>query len=135
MSTELASITKTEQGWPGHFVLGHRCIFHRNTLLTKVSRVNSVTQIIVSTVGNMQPPEGKEDDGLYRQIGHNRYYETMVFYATFEDPYWHVDVQRQIDLWGPCSISTCEREDDLKANAMHEAAVVEIEGRLLQGSV
>ena len=39
-------VKRTERGYPGHFILSHRCVFTRNTLLEY-----GETRVIVSTVG------------------------------------------------------------------------------------
>lgn len=70
-------------GLAGHFICGQWCRFHLCTVVGKY---------LVSTVGMMVHPsdsgasEKTEEDWLFKnpngkQIGHDRYYETMVFKA------------------------------------------------------
>lgn len=66
-----------------------------------------------------------DNDGPSQEIGFNRYYETMIFHAQFEDPYWEADVQRQIDVGVPWTIAEPVKPDsDLKANEMHEQNII-----------
>jgi len=108
----------TEQGWGGHFICANRCNFRRNTLVEYGEK-----RIVVSTVGNMSSSGGDKFD---KQIGANRYYETMVFWAKWEKPYWEADVNKQVDLESDWAIGELEFETDLKANKMHENVVKEI---------
>ena len=70
-------VKRTERGWPGHHCCAARCMFHRNTLLEY-----GETRLVVSTVGNLRI------DGELETVGLDRYYETMVFEATFVDRDW-----------------------------------------------
>jgi hypothetical protein len=112
-------IKRTERGWAGHFCAGHDCEFRRNTLLEKDNR-----RVVVSTVGNYK------FHGKVTEIGNNRYYETMVFLAKFEDPYWEANVSRQVEFVSPWSIDVCKRETDLAADDMHETVVKEVSEKL-----
>ena len=118
-------IKRTERGWAGHFICGHRCLFRRNTLL----EYNDLS-IVVSTVGYMLIIDGREKN--IEKIGHNRYFETMCFHSMKDDVrYKDADVQRQIDFNSPWSIDIIDADD--KANDMHETVVAEITERLLNG--
>jgi len=107
-------VKRTERGWVGHFCCGDRCLFRRNTLL----EIDS-TKIIVSTVGNLIINNCREDIS-------GKAYETKIFYAKFSEPYWEIDVEKEIFIDSACSLSECEYESDIKANEMHENAVSEI---------
>jgi hypothetical protein len=124
-------VKATEQGWAGHFICSHICSFRRNTLVEFGGK-----RIIVSTVGAMQEREEiknytDEQKKLLRQVGYERYYETMVFWAKFDAPYWHADVRREVSFDADWSINELEYETDLKANEMHEKVVKEIKEKIL----
>ena len=114
------TVKRTERGWPGHFICASRCLFRRNTLLQK-DDIN----IMVSSVGNMSI--GPNSKG-FEHIGANRIYETMIFVATKQGPYWDADVTRQISLGLDWGIPPDNRPDDVDniANDIHEAHVDEI---------
>ncbi len=114
------TVKRTERGWPGHYVCASHCLFRRNTLLQK-DDIN----IIVSSVGNMSI--GLNSKG-FEPIGANRIYETMVFVATKQGPYWDADVTRQISLGLDWGIPPENRPDDVDniANDIHEEHVEEI---------
>lgn len=114
------TVKRTERGWPGHYVCASHCLFRRNTLLQK-DDIN----IMVSSIGNMSI--GPNSIGL-ECIGANRIYETMVFVATKQGPYWDADVTRQISLGLNWGISPDNIPDDVdnRANEIHEAHVDEI---------
>ncbi len=116
-----------ERGWAGHFICAHRCNFRRNTLIEHNGK-----RIVVSTVGDMDRTTNAVDD-ISKEIGCNRYYETMVFHAKYEDPYWEADVEREISIESDWDIDVCERETDGKANAMHETVIREIKDNLKAG--
>ena len=117
-------VTKVERGWPGHFICGDRCVFHRNTLLSFKG-----LKIVVSTVGAMRDIHSV-NASKFVPIGHNRYYETMAFYANLDDTrYYDINVSKQIYFDSSWSIATLDADD--KANVMHDNVVIELETKLL----
>lgn len=117
-------VTRQERGWAGHFICANRCRFRRNTLLT-----SGDIRIVISTVGLMEDPSEK---GGFREIGYERYYETMAFYSVPEDiRYYDADVSREIFFESPWEISELDADD--KANEMHERVVMELTKRLEEG--
>ena len=87
----------TERGWAGHFIGGHACKYHRNTLIAYGKK-----KIIVSSVGGYQPPN---TDGEIDTIGLERFYETMVFWTKKDGCYIEIEVSRGIEIpdnleWG-----------------------------------
>jgi len=119
----VAEVKRTERGWVAHFVCASRCAFRRNTLLECGEQ-----RVVVSTVGNMRKL-AVEGPGT-EEIGIGRFYETMAFRAVFEDPYWEADISNQVNFESPRAISDAKQDADLRANAMHEAVVAEISGKL-----
>jgi hypothetical protein len=113
------NITREECGWAGHFICADSCRFKRNTLLTNT---DTNDRIVVSTVGGYVP-KGKNK---YEQIGCDRYFETMVFKAMFDDPYWDADVTQEISFQSKSALNVLDKTSDKLANDMHEAAVQEI---------
>ena len=109
-----------ERGWTGHYIMGDRCRFRRNTLVTKGRR-----HIVVSTVGNMFHAREPEPD----TIGHDRMYETLVFVGQTEGAYIEADVGRQISTspmrWEISVAAYRANKDaiDNEANDMHDAMV------------
>ena len=110
----------TYRGWGGHFILGHRCRFRLNTLVEVGEQ-----RVVVSTVGLLPNPL---KEGEWMEIGCGRHYETMAFIAKEVDlgygKVWDADVQKPVDfssLW-----AWPEVEDELNAQAGHEAVVAEI---------
>lgn len=63
---------RKQRGYPGHFIAAPWCLFSLHT---------HVPGFRVSTVGDYRPPHERvrEAWGPMRQIGCNRYFETMVF--------------------------------------------------------
>lgn len=118
-------VIRTERGWGAHFCLADRCAFRRNTLLECGDQ-----RIVVSTVGAMSSLDGT----CYDAIGHNRHFETMAFHAVWEDPYWDVDVMRQLEMPCASTLSGVQRNSDSLANEMHEAAVSQFMEALARGS-
>ncbi len=121
----------TERGWPGHFICGHRCVFHRNTLVE-----HNGYKIIVSTVGAMWDIHSVNKI-KYEMIGCDRYYETMIFHAKWEAPYWDVDISRTLyfDNSPQQSVDTIEQESDDAANTMHEENVQFIVDKLYNNEI
>lgn len=113
-----------ERGWPGHFCLARRCLFHRNTLIKYGDYA-----IVVSTVGLMQSqtiPHG------FEEIGHNRFFETMAFHADKSDTrYYDALVEKQIQFESQWRIAEVDADD--KANRMHDTVVKEFIDRLRAG--
>lgn len=115
-------ITRTERGWAGHYICSNKCLFRRNTLLEYKDH-----KIIISTVGLMKNLD------KWEMIGHNRYYETMVFHAKpFDTRYYDADVSNGISFSSPWSINIIDADD--LANNMHEVVVQEITTGLLAGN-
>jgi hypothetical protein len=119
-----SGVIRTERGWAGHFICGHKCLFRRNTLLT----YNNI-KIVVSSVGLMLM-DYKERK--FETIGHNRHYETMAFHSDKTDTrYNDADVSKQIEFESDWCIE--EKDADDRANEMHEKAVLEITNKLIEG--
>jgi len=118
-------VKRIERGWPGHFICAHRCRFRRNTLLELKS-----LRLIVSTVGCMEDPLNPDK---FFEIGFNRHYETMVFFASWQEgKYWDADCQRgEVSFDSPWMVK--DLENDNLANNQHEEVVKEIQTRMLQG--
>lgn len=127
----------TYRGWAGHFCCGHSCYFHLNTLIERGRK-----RIVVSTVGMMPNPFfGRKDLDLsmtknkWKEIGLNRYYETMAFIAKREKTehgnFWDADVGKQVYFDSPWSWSGIE--DEIKAQDGHEKVVAEIVGKIERG--
>jgi len=120
-----ALVMRTERGWAGHFICGHRCLFRRNTLLEYKN-----IKIVVSTVGMMLMDYNANK---YDTIGPNRNYETMAFHVDKNDKKYHdADVSRQISFESEWAIA--EQFKDNEANKMHEDVVVEITENLKAGA-
>lgn len=119
-------IKRTERGWPGHFCCAQDCHFRRNTLLAAGGR-----GFVVSSVGNLRSRE----DGKVLEIGSDNYYETLVFRAYWQGSYIDADTTHALPFHSPGTINRLTNESDNEANAMHEAVVEEIIGRIKQGEV
>lgn len=120
----MARVEIVERGWVGHFILGHRCRFRRNTLVSCGDK-----RVVVSTVGQLR---NMKDNG-FEEVGHNRYFETMAFVAVHDGRYWDADVSRNVPFLSEWSIGEVDADDD--ANDMHEAVVNEIKNKLADGSI
>lgn len=107
--------SRTERGWAGHFILGHACGFRRNTLL-KVDGEDY--GIVISTVGACRPDSEKP----CVEIGHNRFYETLIFKAHEDGIYWEADISSGEQPY-PGRWSVDNLEDENVVNDMHEEAV------------
>jgi hypothetical protein len=116
----------TYLGWPGHYCASRYCVFHLNTLIEYGEK-----RFVVSTVGNQWEQKGD----MFRTIpiGCSHYYETMAFPAVLRDRYWEAETSSSIKLSGVATTNAHDYHSDIKAQAMHEAIVQEIIGRLLQG--
>ncbi len=124
--TSSGGVIRTERGWAGHFICGHRCLFRRNTLLAY-----GETKVVVSTVGLMLMNDRENDPKKrFDTIGHNRHFETMAFHAG-NDKYQDAEVSRQVNFESDWAIA--ELDGELQANEMHEAVVAELTEKLLKG--
>ena len=117
----MKKVVRTERGWVGHFICGHRCRFRRNTLLECRN-----IKIVVSTVGKMV---NSKDE--FEEIGYERHFETMAFHAEHDGRYWDASVSKQVYFDSPWAIQEVDADD--RANDMHEAVVSEIMGKLANG--
>ena len=125
MVDELETVKRTERGWAGHFCCANSCLFRRNTLLEYNGKA-----VVVSTVGAMY-----NDKGKLEEIGLNRHYETMAFYAD-DSEYKDANVSEEIFFDSPWSLKW--HKDgyiDNEANAMHEKVVEELSEKLLKGEL
>lgn len=124
-------VKRTERGWVGHFILGDKCKFHRNTLLECGNK-----KWVVSTVGACMI------DGRIETIGANRWYETMAFEAKCVDGYWEADCEKEIPFDSECGLyaeSWSELNEkypcvDNVANAMHERVVDELSKKIVRAT-
>ena len=134
-------VKRTERGWGGHFICCYDCLFRRNTLLEYADK-----KVVVSTVGAMYARDPSDISGKKRlqTIGYKRFYETMVFMAKEENGYIEADTSKEIYLDSNWAIGgTDDAEEfieahpyaDNEANDMHEAAVKEIEQKLINGTL
>lgn len=121
----------TYRGWPGHYIMGHRCLFRLNTLIELFD-----WKIVVSTVGNKLDSEGATDE-KGSKIGLDHYFETMAFWAhkvehSYGDKisYWEADVTKRVELSFPTYLY--DMNHDYKAQENHEKAVDEIRHLLIQ---
>jgi len=104
---------RTERGWPGHYCLGHRCIFHRNTLIEAWG-----LGIVVSTVGNLQ--EGLAGKREIVRIGAGHYFETRLFWANFDNRWKDSSGDEVLEEL----VMLCEEPDaDDAVNAEHDLIV------------
>lgn len=119
--------TVTYRGWPGHYILSHRCVFHLNTLIELAG-----IRVIVSTVGNLRTKDNKQDE-----VGSGCYYETMAFPALLEDGYWDADTDtdKLVSISGRSRVNHMTRTSDTEAQEMHEAAVADITSRIRKGEI
>jgi hypothetical protein len=118
----MSKIKITEHGWPGHYILGHRCQFRRNTHLTH----DDGRCIVVSTVGNRRD---SEYGGGMIELGHDRHYETMAFVGYLQDGYYiEADTSREIGSGYAGLKYTEENEDSIDnlADEMHDRVVDQI---------
>lgn len=111
----------TERGWAGHFIAVNGCAFRRNTLIEC-----GEIRWVVSTVGNYRCQNKVET------IGSGRHYETMVFEAQWEAPYWEADVSKYVHFDSEWALEGVERESDIRANEIHETVVKELKGKIKQ---
>ena len=122
----MLNVTRTEQGWPGHFVCADKCLFRRNTLLQI-----GEARVIVSTVGDMRNHRNE-----ITSIGSDLYYETMVFAAEFQDGYW-IAIGDPLPIPDSCrssidwfSLQSYKGLADHYANVMHECVVAHVSSRM-----
>lgn len=130
-------VTMEEYGWPGHYCCADRCRFKRNTLLIQYGGEPRIEDwiseaIIVSTVGEFWP-SGQAEEMI--EVGGERFYETMIFKASFSEELRHyvidTDKEIKVDVSLPWAIS--ERHKPVEANKMHNDIVMHLYGLLSQG--
>lgn len=110
--------------------------FRRNTLLEF-----GETRVVVSTVGDMRFPisesEIKErydiEPKFLRQIGYNRYYETMAFRSDPNDDSHNIDVKNEVGFESQWSIDRLDADNE--AIEMHERVIAEITAKLVKGEI
>lgn len=114
-------ISVKERGWPGHFICASRCIYRRNTLVSDGER-----HIIVSSVGGYHESDNKP----VRQIGCDRYYETMCFIGKQQGPYIEIEVSRELfdcdlprGIYGKTAEAALYDGCDNDMDNMHDAIV------------
>ena len=118
------TVKRTERGWAGHYCCADKCLFRRNTLLSR----NDIF-IVVSTVGLLR----RDGDEKYGHVNPGSYYETMAFFSKKQDTTYHdADVSRQINIE---SFSSLSYLDDNKANEMHENIVDELIIKMEKGEI
>lgn len=114
----------TERGWVGHFICANRCRYRRNTLVS-----DGAQHVVISSVGCMENWDKASPEKI-DTIGHERYYETMVFRGHKEGPYIESDVSNQISIpgdyeWGIFGKKMADLPDDvdMKMDAIHEKII------------
>ena len=122
----MSPLKRTERGWAAHFCGAPDCRYRRNTLLEYGRK-----RIVVSTIGVYVPA----DADAPIEIGHDRFYETMAFKARKNGKYWEANVNSEVFFESNWRIGKITRTSDNDADAMHEAVVAEISGKLKKGQV
>lgn len=125
---DLDKVKITYRGWPGHYCMGSKCVFHLNTLV----EVGDV-RVVVSTVGNLR--SGLPHMYGAEEVGCGRYYETMAFRAALIDGYWDQESGQSISLSGKTAVTRMTKQCDQEAQDMHEVAVRAITNRILSGEL
>jgi hypothetical protein len=122
---KMNEVKRTERGWAGHFCCSDSCKFRRNTLLEYNGKA-----VVVSTVGAMYNSKGELEE-----IGLDRHYETMAFYAD-DSEYKDAKISDEIFFDSPWSLKWHKKGYiDNEANAMHEKVVEELSEKLLKGEL
>ena len=118
-------VKRTERGWAGHFCLGYRCEYHRNTLLE-----HDGVKVVVSTVGRLLKDVVRPG---YDEVGCDRHFEAMAFLAESNDKYNDADVSKEVVFDSNWSLPRPNME--LEADEMHEAVVKEISERMINNNL
>jgi len=124
MTNRLPTFKRTERGWAGHYILSHRCLFRRNTLLEMEG-----SKIVVSTVGLLL----NKDEVTREPIFTSRWYETRAFVAKEKDVFNDGDFSREIIIDSKHAIFKPDAE--IEANQMHEDVVKELEHKMHAGKI
>lgn len=121
MPLHAVEIKRTEQGWKGHYICAHQCLFGRNTLL-----VLEDIRIVTSTVGlRLKTDHGKyQGHEKFEEIGCETYFETRVFHAKAGNKFNDPDIEKEISFNSQWRINKIDGE--IEANQMHEDVVSEI---------
>lgn len=119
----------TYRGWPGHYILGDRCVFHLNTLLEA-----GQARVVVSSVGNLRSQghlsHASEPIG---SLVNPHYFETKAFWAQEKDGYWEAATSNEIKLLLPETVvRNLDPGCDEQAQRIHEAAVQVVTEQLQQ---
>ena len=138
MTNEDATCKITYRGWPGHFILSARCVFHLNTLIEISTPHRGVAQIqrfVVSTVGNLRDHlKNDKIEPVSGDFGPNpMFYETMAFPARMYQGYWEADVEHYIGIRCRNGLGKLAKDCDEQADRMHYDAVQEIIERAKSG--
>jgi len=123
------TVKRTERGWIGHYILGDRCLFRRNTLIEKDD-----IKIVISTVGLSVDihAKGYPNKITFQLVSPNAYFETKAFHAKANDlRYNDIDVERPIYFASPCYVQELNADDI--ANSRHEEVVFELIKKLEKG--
>lgn len=118
----MSNVKRTERGWPGHYILSDRCVYHRNTLLECGEQ-----KIVVSSVGNLRTDLESKKMETIGAFG--RYYETMVFETEQNGPYIDADGAKECGYFRGLNYDNPESipyNVDNMADEMHESVVAEV---------
>lgn len=129
MATDRKKAKITYRGWPGHYILGHRCVFRLNTLIECGKK-----RVVVSTVGELLSREGSPGKVLCEPLGPtggpgngDRYYEIYVREARREHGWWEADFSRPVKFRGRRAFGKTEER---QAQNAHYRVVAQIAKRL-----
>lgn len=123
----------TERGWIGHYCLGDRCLFRRNTLIE-----HNNEKIVVSSVGNQINIHAKDYpnvvtiEPLQQHNGKKMFFETKVFKAD-DSPYMDADISQELTY--ESEPVDCYTILDMDWDAFHDRVVEEMKLKIEGGKV